>query len=113
MGPSHQAPGHLSRLHDIVVSEANLFDKLGAACVLVCIYERARWSDLRYIERAYIAEGESLTWFTAEHKTAAVGLRRQQYLPIVVPWQGIASDDWMPSFLQLYATAGLNINKQP
>ena len=36
MCPSHQAPGldveHLRRLHEILNSEANVIDKLGAGC---------------------------------------------------------------------------------
>mmetsp|Transcript_28330 Transcript_28330/g.46610 ORF Transcript_28330/g.46610 Transcript_28330/m.46610 type:complete len:825 (+) Transcript_28330:1-2475(+) len=117
MGPSRQAPGmeleHLKRLHEILKSDANNIDKLGAACFLICIYGRARWSDVRFVERVEIEEGETLTLYTAEHKTAAVGLRRQQFLPIVVPWNGVVTDDWMNVFLTLYACVGLDITKKP
>eukprot|EP00435_Cladocopium_sp_Y103_P017615 s580_g4.t1 len=90
MGPTKQAPGmeleHLRRLREILASGANLIDKLGAGCFLLCTYARARWwSDLRFVERVHIEAGD-LTLYTAEHKTASVGIRRQQYLPLVVPW---------------------------
>ena len=117
MGPTRQAPGmqieHLRRLHDILNSDANRIDRLGAGCFLLCTYGRARWSDLRYIERVEIEPRETLTLYTAEHKTAAVGLRRQQYLPIVIPWEGIVSDNWVETFLQLYSAAGLDIDAKP
>ena len=80
MGPMKQAPGmeveHIQKLHSILDSDANVIDRLGAACFLVCVYGRARWSDVRYIERVENEEGECITVYTAEHKTASVGLRR-------------------------------------
>ena len=33
-----------------------------------------------------IEENEAVTLFTAVLKTAAEGFRRQQFLPILVPW---------------------------
>eukprot|EP00435_Cladocopium_sp_Y103_P055737 s2737_g18.t1 len=117
MGPTRQAPGmeleHLKRLHEILASGANIIDKLGAGCFLLCTYGRARWSDVRFVEKVHIEAGEYLTLYTAEHKTASVGIRRQQYLPIVVPWSGVVSDDWMRLFLEIYAAAGLDICKEP
>ena len=117
MGPSRQAPGmeleHLKRLHEVLKGDANNIDKLGAACFLICVYGRARWSDMRFIERVDVEEGESVTFYTAEHKTASVGLRRQQFLPIVVPWQGVVTDDWMNRFLSLYSCVGLDITRRP
>eukprot|EP00435_Cladocopium_sp_Y103_P060549 s295_g22.t1 len=117
MGPTKQAPGmeleHLRRLHEILGSNANLIDKLGAGCFLLCTYARARWSDVRFVEKVYIEIGEYVTLYRAEHKTASVAIRRQQYLPLVVPWNGVVTDDWMRAFLQIYAAAGLDINREP
>lgn len=36
--------------------------------------------------------------YTQEHKTSAVGLRREQYLPLVIPWEGVVSEDWISVF---------------
>eukprot|EP00435_Cladocopium_sp_Y103_P035683 s1901_g9.t1 len=117
MGPSRQAPGmeleHLRRLHEILGSDANLIDKLGAGCFLLCTYGRARWSDVRFVERVHIEIGEYLTLYTAEHKIASVGIRRQQFLPIVVPWNGVVTDNWMQTFLDTYQAAGLDFRKEP
>ena len=44
---------------------------------------------MRYINNIQVEDGENSTLFTTEHKTASVGLRRDQYLPIV-PWDGFA-----------------------
>ena len=87
-GPSNQAPGldvaHVERLHTILSGSGNDIDRLGAGCFLICIYSRARWSDVRYIDHVEVVEGRlgSMTLFTVEHKTASVGLRREQYLPL-------------------------------
>eukprot|EP00435_Cladocopium_sp_Y103_P041661 s2564_g11.t1 len=117
IGPTKQAPGmeveHLRRLHEILKSDANVIDKLGAGCFLLCTYGRARWSDVRYIEKVHVEPGECITLYTSEHKTASVGLRRQQFLPIVVPWEGLVTDDWMRLFLETYAAAGLDIGRIP
>ena len=67
---------------------------------------------MRFIECVEVGEGESITFYTAEHKTASVGLRRQQFLLIVVPWQGVVTDDWMNRFLSLYSCVGLDITRK-
>lgn len=116
-GPTSQAPGlepeHIRRLHEVLHTASNCIDRLGAGCFLICLYGCARWSDLRYIDHVEIEAGEFVTLFTTEHKTASVGLRRDQYLPIVVPWSGICNDDWVTTWLETYQKAGLDIRKRP
>ena len=118
-GPTKQAPplelAHLQRLHEILETATCTTDRLGAAVMLVCIYGRARWSDLRFIHHVTIEEGRNgfLTLYTTEHKTSAVGARREQYLPLVVPWMGVTHSEWVRTFLDVYAEVGLNINKVP
>ena len=65
------------------------------------------------LRRTEIEENECITFYTTEHKTAAVGLRRQQFLPLVVPWEGIVTEDWLQTFLKVYAQVGLDINRRP
>lgn len=118
-GPTRQAPGleleHVRRLHEILSSESNDIDRLAAGCFLICLYGRARWSDVRFIDHAVVEKGRhgSLTLFTTEHKTSSVGARREQYLPLVIPWEGVTSEPWMDVFLSLYEKVGLDINKSP
>ena len=118
-GPTKQAAPleliHLQRLHEILESATCLTDRLGAGVMLICIYGRARWSDLRYIHHVIVEEGRSgfFTLYTSEHKTSSVGIRREQYLPLVVPWLGVTHDEWVKTFLNVYLEAGLNIYKVP
>ena len=118
-GPTRQAAPlelvHLQRLHEVLQNGSCLMDRLGAGVILICIYGRARWSDLRYIHHVVVEEGRNgfLTLYTAEHKTSAVGARREQYLPLVVPWMGVVHDEWIKTFLDVYLELGLNIFKIP
>ena len=118
-GPSQQAPplelGHLLRLHDVLENSSCQIDRLGAGVMLVCIYARARWSDLRYIHHVDIEMKRNgcMVLFTREHKTSSVGERREKYLPLIVPWHGVTKDDWLCTFLQLYKACGLDIEKTP
>ena len=118
-GPTKQAPGleleHVRRLHEILMSDANAIDRLASGCFLICLYGRARWSDVRYVDHVVVEKGRhgSLTLYTTEHKTSSVGARREQYLPLVIPWEGITSDPWLETFLELYESVGLQIDKRP
>ncbi|CAK9112669.1 unnamed protein product [Durusdinium trenchii] len=59
-GPTKQAPilelVHLRKLHEILLIGCDPVDRLGAGAMLICIYGRARWSDLRYIHRVELEE---------------------------------------------------------
>ena len=97
------------------MGDGNKIDRLAAGCFLICLYGRARWSDVRYIDHIVVEKGRhgSLTLFTTEHKTASVGARREQYLPIVVPWEGVTADAWLETFLELYDQLGLEVESRP
>ena len=118
-GPSHQSPPleleHLQRLHHIFGHASCKTDRLGAGVMLVCIYARARWSDLRYIHHVEIERKRNgcLVLYTREHKTSSIGERREKYLPLIVPWHGVTKDDWLGTFLELYKACGLDIEKVP
>ncbi len=44
---------------------------------------------------------------------ASLGLRREQYLPLVVPMEGIVNEDWIKIFLEVYQKCGLDITRRP
>ena len=54
-----------------------------------------------------------LTLYTAEHKTSAIGARREQYLPLVVPWMGVTHDEWVKTSMDVYRMAGLDLFRVP
>ena len=71
--------------------------------------------DTLIIDHVETTEGRfgSLTPFTVENKTASFGLRREQYLPLVVPMEGIVNGDWIRIFLEVNQKGGLNITRKP
>ena len=119
-GPTKQAPPmeaeHLLALHDILERGENKVDRIGAGCFLVAIYARARWSDLRFVHHVkYDGYKRNATFdiYTAEHKTSSVGLRRQQFLPLVVPAEGIGGGDWLGTWIKLMKDAGCDWERVP
>ena len=119
-GPTKQAPPmeteHLLALHNILEHGANPTDRIGAGCFLVATYARARWSDLRFVHHIkYDGYKRNATFdiYTAEHKTSSVGLRRQQFLPMVVPAEGIGGDDWLGTWIKLMKEAGCDWERVP
>lgn len=119
-GPTKQAEplnlDHLFRLHQILEHGANDIDRLGAGCFLVAIYGRARWSDLRYIDHVVnrgFRRNATVDFYTTEHKTSSIGLRREQFLPIAVPIEGVVAGDWFAVFAKLYSDLRLNLEAKP
>ena len=88
-GPTRQAPAlnveQIKKLHAILkCGECNV-DRIGAVVMLICVYGRARWSDLRCVQQVELELNKrngKMILYSKEHKTSAVGLRREQYLPI-------------------------------
>ena len=57
-----------------------------------------RWSDVPYVDHVVVEKGchGSLAIYTTEQNTSTVGARREQYLPLVVPWEGVGwKRSWM------------------
>lgn len=119
-GPVKQAPPmeaeHLLALHNILEHGTNKIDRIGAGCFLVATYARARWSDLRFahhIKYDGFKRNATFDIYTSEHKTSSVGLRRQQFLPLVVPAEGIGGNDWLGTWIRLMKESGVDWDKVP
>lgn len=104
------------RIHDILSSDPIIENRVMAGTFLFAIYSRARWSDLRCIDHMVLntKNGEgTLEAYTREHKMSALGLRREQYLPLIAPAQGICHGDWTNEFRIAYEQSGLNLFAKP
>ena len=119
-GPLNQAPSleveHLQRLHAILEHGANVVDRIGAGAFLCAIYARARWSDLRYIHHIRydgFRRNATMDLYTTEHKTSSTGLKREQFLPLVIPSEGIVPGDWIGTFIGLCHEQGFNWERVP
>lgn len=71
--------------------------------------------DIRYVQRVEVdnRRNGSLTLYTSERKTSSSGARREKYLPLVAPAEGVTTDDWVGSFATVYELCGLNLWKEP
>ena len=119
-GPLCQAPSleveHLLKLHEILERGDNDVDRIGAGAFLCAIYARARWSDLRFVHHIKYdgyKRNATLDLYTSEHKTSSVGLRREQFLPLVIPSEGIVQTDWIGVFIDLCHRQGFDWTKVP
>ena len=83
--------------------------------MVVCFYARARWADLRFVHHIEYEDrwGGFLTLYTREHKASSIGARREQYLPLVAPIEGVTAGNWASTFLDVYEQVGLDIDKVP
>ena len=119
-GPLNQAPSleleHLLQLHNILQSGENDIDRIGAGAFLCTIYARARWSDMRFIHHIKydgFQRNSTMDLYTSEHKTSSIGLRREQFLPLVVPSEGVVQGDWIGAFVELCHRHGFDWNRVP
>lgn len=118
-GPARQAPGlelvRLQRLREILCCGDSLVDRLGAAVFLICVYARARWSDLRFVDYVEFDRGRrgTMTIYTREHKTSNIGIRREQYLPLIIPWEGVTSDWWIDAYCEVCDALGFDLSRKP
>ena len=119
-GPLNQAPSleleHLLQLHNILQSGENDIDRIGAGAFLCTIYARARWSDMRFIHHIKydgFQRNATMDLYTSEHKTSSIGLRREQFWPLVVPSEGVVQGDWIGTFVELCHRHGFDWNRVP
>lgn len=111
--PARQAPilemEHILRLHEVPQVGTDLVDRLDAGAFLICIYGRARWSEVRHIQKIELERRRNgaLTIYITERKTSKVGLRREH------SFRGVVSHEWVSAFPEVYAACGLEIKKLP
>lgn len=55
----------------------------------------------------------TLDLYTSEHKTSTAGLRRELYMPLVIPTEGICEGDWVGTFLRLGSELGFDWERVP
>lgn len=116
----NQAPSleleHLVLLREVLEHGSNEVDRIGAGAFLCAIYARARRSDLRYVHHIKYdgyKRNTAMDLYTSEHKTSSVGLKRQQFMPLVVVADGVVHVDRIGTYLRLCADAGFNLEKVP
>ena len=102
----------LQRLHSLLYSDADLWDRVFAGAALFCIYARARWGDLMRAE-SVIEDYDRcgvLAYLEArvgKHKTMNAQQHRHVHLPMVAPSVGVVKESWATKWLELRESLGL------
>ena len=99
-----------SVLHD---TEEDLWTRAFAGTVLLAIYSRSRWSDLQHAESMTVDCDVDNRPVYAElqissHKCRESAAFRNTFLVAVAPSLGVATDPWLPAWLEV--RAALNID---
>lgn len=115
--PLKQAPPltveHLKALHQTLVDDGELWNKVMAGMLLFCCYARARWNDAQHSE-TFIADydDEGTLQFieasTRVHKTAKAFHLRNVALPLVAPCFGVTEDNWGTLWILARDQLGVN-----
>lgn len=103
----------LERLHSILESDANTWDKLACGSFLFCVYSRARWSDFIHGERITLDRFTDGRVAYAEmditvHKTMFSSARRFRFLNLAAPGIGVSGGDWIGAWLKCMLTLSID-----
>ena len=102
----------LCKLHEILRTGEELWDRAMCGMILFCTYGRSRWSDSQHAEgllQDRDAEGtlHFLEIKSAVHKTARALHLRHMFLPVAAPAMGVTSDRWGEQWLKVRHMLGI------
>ncbi|CAE7280308.1 NaCP60E [Symbiodinium sp. CCMP2592] len=102
----------LTKLHHILATDAELWNRLMAGALLFATYGRARWEDLSHAESITVDRGENgeaafIEAGVGVHKTMGAKLIRGQLLPMVAPGVGVTEDLWIEQFMETRRLLGI------
>ena len=88
----------LVKLHSILESTRDVWDRMFCGAVLFVVYSRARWSDAQHSSSlTFDRDGDNVCFVeavTGLHKTMRALQHRHQFLPLVAPSVGVAEQNW-------------------
>ena len=108
----------LCRLHTLLHTGQDLWDRVFAGAVLFCVYARARWGDLMraasvigdYDRNGVLAYLEARV---GQRKTMNAQQHRHLHLPMVAPSVGVDERNWSVKWLELRQLLGLSFEDDP
>ena len=108
----------LVRLHTVLESGEEEWDRLFAGMALYCIYARSRWADAQHAEEIiydFSSDGSMayIETSVAVHKTARAMNLRHQFLPLVAPATGITGANWGMQWKRIREHFNLSLEYQP
>ena len=105
----------LERLHNVLESDEDSWNRLFSGTLLFMIYARARWSDAQHAVKITFdrADGEIhyVEVLTGHHKTMRALQHRHQFLPLIAPAVGVTGKNWAVLWEKVRDDMGLNMLK--
>ena len=87
----------------------SLFDRVAAGCFLLCVYMRARFSDMIHKADELFIDGfleGYIECSVTRSKSAYTTERKTQFLPMAAPRRGLSSGDWFASWQAASVASG-------
>ena len=108
----------LVKLHSVLESGDEDWDRLFAGMALYCIYARSRWADAQHAEEIIydFSHDGSMAYIetpVAVHKTARAMNLRHQFLPLVAPATGVTGANWGLQWKEVRDRFNLSLEYQP
>lgn len=103
----------LQKLHSILSSEADPWNRVMAGMILFCTYARSRWSDAQHAEDLFWDMDNDGNWSSFEikttvHKTARALHLRHMFLPISASAVGVTKDNWCEQWIHVRQLLGIS-----
>ena len=103
----------LVKLHDILETSQDGWDKVMAGSALFCVYARARWSDFVHcgnLNLDKLSDG-TIAYVDADvaiHKTMSAAARRFRFLNLTAPGLGVHGTDWASHWIAALEKLGIH-----
>ena len=103
----------LVKLHEILESSDDMWDRVMAGSSLFCVYARARWSDFVHcgnLSLDKLSDG-SIAYVDADvsiHKTMHSAARRFRFLNLTAPGLGVHGSDWVTQWISALEHIGVD-----
>ena len=105
----------LEKLHMILESSTEVWDRMFSGMVLFVVYSRARWSDAQHGTSIVFDEDQGEVQFvevvTGLHKTMRALQHRHQFLPLVAPSIGVTKQNWGSIWKQVREELGVDVEQ--
>ena len=103
----------LVKLHDVLESSGEVWDRMMAGAALFCTYARARWSDFVHCGKLTLDKFEngSIAYIDADveiHKTMHATARRFRFLNLTAPGLGVHGSDWGSQWIMTMESLGID-----
>ena len=94
------------RLHQLLDSSDDIWDRMFSGAAIFCLYCRGRWGDVMRAERVIVDRDSTgvvcyLEARVGVHKTMQAQMHRHEFLPMTAPSPGLWETNWAETWLEV------------